>query len=89
MPARYSGVALALQIGVRCAGFTPLLATALVGSNKSNWLPAAWIVAASSIIAALGAFWLGRPTTYRLPSSATRCTTGRRGGVTVENVRTL
>ncbi|HET7398644.1 MAG TPA: MFS transporter [Intrasporangium sp.] len=52
---RYTGVAIALQVGILCAGFTPLLGTALVGSDKSHWLPAAWIVAGSSLIAVIGA----------------------------------
>ena len=46
---RYSGMAIGLQIGILCAGFTPLLGTALVGAEKANWGPAAWIVAASSL----------------------------------------
>lgn len=87
---RYSGVALALQIGILCAGFTPLLATALVGSNKSNWLPAAWIVAVSSIIAALGAFWARE--TYNVPLAELGNPVYHpvaKGGDAVENVRTL
>jgi len=54
---RYSGMAIGLQIGILCAGFTPLLGTALVGADKANWGPAAWIVAASSILAVVGALW--------------------------------
>jgi MFS family permease len=54
---RYSGMAIGLQVGILCAGFTPLLGTALVGADKANWGPAAWIVAASSILAVAGAFW--------------------------------
>ncbi|MFF1386247.1 MFS transporter [Arthrobacter sp. NPDC058288] len=54
---RYSGMAIGLQIGILCAGFTPLLGTALVGADKANWGPAAWIVAASSLLAVAGAFW--------------------------------
>ncbi|MEV7574010.1 MFS transporter [Pseudarthrobacter sp. NPDC089323] len=54
---RYSGMASGLQIGILCAGFTPLLGTALVGADKANWGPAAWIVAASSILAVVGALW--------------------------------
>jgi len=54
---RYSGMAIGLQIGILCAGFTPLLATALVGGVSANWGPAAWIVAASSILAVAGAAW--------------------------------
>jgi MFS family permease len=54
---RYSGMAIGLQIGILCAGFTPLLGTALVGAEKANWGPAAWIVAASSVLAVAGALW--------------------------------
>lgn len=54
---RYSGMAIGLQIGILCAGFTPLLGTALVGASKANWGPAAWIVAASSVLAVVGAVW--------------------------------
>ncbi|WP_349931071.1 MFS transporter [Glutamicibacter mishrai] len=54
---RYSGMAIGLQIGILCAGFTPMLATALVGDVTANWGPAAWIVAASSILAVIGAVW--------------------------------
>jgi MFS family permease len=54
---RYSGMAIGLQVGILCAGFTPLLGTALVGADKANWGPAAWIVAASSLVAVAGAYW--------------------------------
>ncbi|MGZ4660804.1 MAG: MFS transporter [Arthrobacter sp.] len=54
---RYTGMAIGLQIGILCAGFTPLLGTALVGATKANWGPAAWIVAASSLLAVAGALW--------------------------------
>ncbi|BCW80664.1 MULTISPECIES: MFS transporter [Micrococcaceae] len=54
---RYSGMAIGLQVGILCAGFTPLLGTALVGADKANWGPAAWIVAGSSILAVAGAWW--------------------------------
>ncbi|MEE9097622.1 MFS transporter [Pseudarthrobacter phenanthrenivorans] len=54
---RYSGMAIGLQIGILCAGFTPLLGTALVGADKANWGPAAWIVAGSSVLAVAGAWW--------------------------------
>jgi MFS family permease len=54
---RYSGMAIGLQIGIVAAGFTPLLGTALVGAVSANWGPAAWIVAASSILAVVGAMW--------------------------------
>lgn len=54
---RYSGMAIGLQIGILCAGFTPMLATALVGGVSANWGPAAWIVAGSSVLAVIGALW--------------------------------
>ncbi|TLK56538.1 MFS transporter [Glutamicibacter sp. V16R2B1] len=64
---RYSGVAIGLQVGILCAGFTPMLATALVGQVPSNYGPAAWIVAGSSIVAAIGAIWARE--TYKTPLS--------------------
>jgi MFS family permease len=54
---RYSGMAIGLQVGILCAGFTPLLGAALVGGDKANWGPAAWIVAGSSLLAVAGASW--------------------------------
>lgn len=54
---RYSGMAIGLQIGILCAGFTPLLGTALVGGVAANWGPAAWIVAGSTVLAVIGAIW--------------------------------
>lgn len=62
---RYSGMAIGLQVGILCAGFTPLLGTALVGADHANWGPAAWIVAGSSVIAVIGALWARE--TYRTP----------------------
>lgn len=62
---RYSGMAVGLQIGILCAGFTPLLGTALVGKVPANWGPAAWIVAGSTILALIGAIWARE--TFRTP----------------------
>ncbi|WP_077488751.1 MFS transporter [Sinomonas mesophila] len=62
---RYSGMAIGLQIGILCAGFTPLLGTALVGGVPANWGPAAWIVAGSTVLAVIGALWARE--TYRTP----------------------
>ncbi|GAB4098582.1 MFS transporter [Sinomonas halotolerans] len=62
---RYSGMAFGLQIGILCAGFTPLLGTALVGGVPANWGPAAWIVAGSTVLAVIGALWAKE--TYRTP----------------------
>lgn len=65
MRVRYSGMAIGLQIGILCAGFTPSPGTALVGGDPANWVPAAWIVAGSSTIAIVGALWARE--TYRTP----------------------
>ena len=62
---RYSGMAIGLEVGILCAGFTPLLGTGLVGADKTNWGPAAWIVAGSSIVAVAGALWARE--TFRTP----------------------
>lgn len=62
---RYSGMAVGLQVGIMLAGFTPMIATALVGSNYANWGPAAWIVVTSSVLALIGA--VGARETYKVP----------------------
>jgi len=62
---RYSGMAIGLQIGILCAGFTPLIATALMNGDKTNWLPPALLVAGSSVLAAIGAIWARE--TYQTP----------------------
>ena len=62
---RYSGMAIGLQIGILCAGFTPLIATALMNGDKTNWLPPALLVAGSSVLAAIGAIWARE--TYKTP----------------------
>lgn len=62
---RYSGMAVGLQVGIMLAGFTPMIATALVGSNYANWGPAAWIVVTSSALALIGA--VGARETYKVP----------------------
>lgn len=62
---RYTGMAVGLQVGILLAGFTPMLASAMVGTNYHNYGPAAWLVVASSILAFLGA--IGARETYRTP----------------------
>jgi MFS family permease len=62
---RYTGLAVALQIGILLAGFTPAIGTALVGGRIDNWLPAACIVAAAALVAGVGA--LCARETYRTP----------------------
>jgi MFS family permease len=53
---RYSGMSLGMQIGFVVCGFTPLLATTLVGRSL-DWPPAAWIVSITSVAAAAAALW--------------------------------
>jgi MFS family permease len=53
---RYSGMSLGMQIGFVVDGFTPLLATALVGRSL-DWSPAAWIVSIASVVAGAAALW--------------------------------
>jgi MFS family permease len=62
---RYSGMAVGLQLGILIAGFTPMMATAMVGTDYHNYGPAAWLVAGSSILAFIGAVFARE--TYRTP----------------------
>ncbi|WP_313816594.1 MFS transporter [Citricoccus sp.] len=62
---RYSGVAVGLQVGILVSGFTPMIATALVGDNYANWGPAAWLVTGATILATLVA--LTTRETYKTP----------------------
>ncbi|MEN8582862.1 hypothetical protein ABFP37_09165 [Burkholderia sp. RS01] len=78
---RYSGMAIGLQVGILCAGFTPLLGTALVGATKANWGPAAWIVAASSVGRVLSAGGRRRTLGPRNPQDAA-ARTGQPGPLT-------
>ncbi|WP_206428466.1 MFS transporter [Mycolicibacterium stellerae] len=52
---RYSGVAIATQIGFILQGFTPTVAFAVAGQGSYGWLPAAAFVAAVCVIAAAAA----------------------------------
>ena len=61
---RYSGMSLGMQIGFVIAGFTPLLATALVGSTP-RFGPAVWIVSVASVVGVVAALWARE--TYRTP----------------------
>ncbi|TFD54472.1 MFS transporter [Cryobacterium frigoriphilum] len=62
---RYTGMAVGLQIGLVCAGFTPLLATAMVGGVAENWAPVAWLTAIICVVSAIAAFTARE--TYRTP----------------------
>ncbi|GAA0896693.1 MFS transporter [Pseudonocardia zijingensis] len=52
---RYTGVAVATQIGFTLQGFTPAIAFALVGEGTGGWLPVAVFVATVCVVAAAAA----------------------------------
>ncbi len=62
---RYTGLAVALQVGILIAGFSPAIGTALVGGNINNWHIASLVVLVGVVIAVIGAF-LARET-YKTP----------------------
>jgi hypothetical protein len=62
---RYTGLAIALQVGAITAGFSPTIGTALVASDGSRWAVAASVVAVGAALAVLGSA-LARET-YRTP----------------------
>ncbi|WP_374727354.1 MFS transporter [Haloactinomyces albus] len=52
---RYTGMAIGLQIGLITAGFTPAVATALVGGRADDWAPVAWMTAIICVVSAIAA----------------------------------
>ncbi|MGI8305916.1 MFS transporter [Saccharopolyspora hattusasensis] len=52
---RYTGVALATQIGLILYGFTPTIAYALIGDGSAGWLPAALYMGGICVLAAVAA----------------------------------
>jgi MFS family permease len=52
---RYSGVALSLQLGLLVAGFTPMIASALVPAESLNWTPLAIFMTAICLLSAAAA----------------------------------
>ena len=64
---RLSGMAIGTQFGFALAGFTPTIASALVGSDSANWLRVALFTAVACSIAAI-AVGTGPRATHRLPT---------------------
>ena len=62
---RYTGLAVALQVGILIAGFSPAIGTALVGGNINNWHIASLVVLVGVVIAVIGAFLACE--TYKTP----------------------
>ena len=73
---RLSGTAIGTQFGFALAGFTPTIASALIGSDAGNWLRVALFTAAACAISAI-AVATGPRATHRVP-------TGDLGRVTPE-----
>lgn len=60
---RYSGFAVASQIGLLLAGFSPAIGYALMGEGHTGWVPVAVFTAACGVISA-GAVFLCRETAH-------------------------
>lgn len=52
---RTTGMAVGLQVGLVASGFSPAIASLLVGNEHANWTPVAIMSAAASLIAAVAA----------------------------------
>lgn len=52
---RFTGMALGLQLALVLSGFTPAIATALVGTDPANWMPAALLGGGLSVLAGIAA----------------------------------
>ncbi|MFC4222302.1 MFS transporter [Lysinibacter cavernae] len=65
---RYSGMAVGLQIGLIVAGFSPAIASLLVGEDTTNWLPVAIFVSVVCAISAIAA--MTAKETFNLPLNA-------------------
>jgi uncharacterized membrane protein len=48
-----SGTAIGTQFGFALAGFTPTIASALIGSDSSNWVRVALFTAVACVISAI------------------------------------
>ena len=48
---RYSGMAIGTQVGFALGGFSPVIATAIVGEGPSGWLPVAFLTAGAALVA--------------------------------------
>ncbi len=65
---RLSGMAIGTQFGFALAGFTPTIASALIGSDADNWARVATFAAGACVISAI-AVATGPRATHRLPTS--------------------
>lgn len=52
---RYSGMAIGTQVGFALGGFSPVIATAIVGEGPSGWLPVAFLTAGAALVAGVSA----------------------------------
>ncbi|NEM07124.1 MFS transporter [Geodermatophilus normandii] len=50
---RYSGMAIGTQVGFALGGFSPVIATAIVGEGPNGWLPVAFLTAGAALVAGL------------------------------------
>jgi MFS family permease len=50
---RYSGTAIGTQVGFALGGFSPVIATAIVGKGADGWLPVALLTAGAALVAGL------------------------------------
>ncbi|MGY1639042.1 MFS transporter [Geodermatophilus sp. SYSU D00742] len=50
---RYSGTAIGTQIGFALGGFSPAIATAIVGEGPNGWLPVAFLTAGAAAVAGI------------------------------------
>ena len=66
---RLSGMAIGTQFGFALAGFTPTIASALMGSDADNWVRVAAFAAGACVISAI-AVATGPSGTHLLPTSA-------------------
>ena len=64
---RLSGTAIGTQFGFALAGFTPTIASALIGSDSGNWLRVALFTVAACAISAI-AVATGPRATHRVPT---------------------
>ncbi len=64
---RLSGTAIGTQFGFALAGFTPTIASALIGSDSSNWVRVALFIVVACAISAI-AVGTGPRATHRVPT---------------------
>jgi MFS family permease len=64
---RLSGMAIGTQFGFALAGFTPTIASALIGSDSSNWTRVALFTVTACVISAI-AVGTGPRATHRVPT---------------------